>query len=177
MACIALPIGAEEIASTVAAADTTLFGRLYEFFADYRNDIITIALGGAVILLDLIFNKRNTARHSLISKGIEVLKSGSATTLDSQADVIRVSNELIDVINRLDESYKEFMTSYAEITAAEVEREKAMSYVVELEKIIVEILALVYPNSAHLPQGVKDIISLKYAKFLKLVEGASDDAG
>lgn len=173
LAVMVVPIGAEE--AVEVTSETNLFGRLYEFFIDNSNDILTVALGGAVIILSLIFDKRNSAKSNLISTGIEVLKNGNNTTLDSQASVVNVANELIDAMTRLDASYREFIESYEKIRESEGERTKAVSDVVDLEKAIIEILATVYPNSANLPQGIKDIVTLTYAKCMKKVEGSSDD--
>ena len=37
-------------------------------------------------------------------------------------------------------------------------------------KAILEILTTVYANSKNIPQGVKDLVNLKYANVLKTVE-------
>ena len=53
--------------------------------------------------------------------------------------------------------------------ATEKERYRTMLAAFAQTKAILEILTTVYANSKNIPQGVKDLVNLKYADVLKLV--------
>lgn len=63
--------------------------------------------------------------------------------------------------------FKEKLSKYND---TEDERYAAVGAMVAQTKAILEILTTVYANSKNIPQGVKDLVNLKYANVLKTVE-------
>ena len=60
--------------------------------------------------------------------------------------------------------------SYDQHGALEGERNRVVGAVLATNSAILEILTTVYVNSKNLPQGVKDLVNLKYANCLKTLE-------
>ena len=96
-----------------------------------------------------------------------LLRIGKDTTLtnSSQSQVIGGLNNLIENYNAIEQK----ITSYEN---TENERYKFVAAMVAQTRAVLDILATVYANSKNLPQGVKDLVNLKYADVLKTV---SDD--
>lgn len=153
-----------------ADGETNLFGRVYEFYEQNKTDIYTIGCGALVFIAEIIISRKNANKTNIIDLGVKSLKSDSSTTLNSQEAVVKATNELIDSNAELMQAYKEMKALYDKVTESEEERNRIVSEVVLLDKTVLEILATVYSNSKNLPQGIKDIVSLKYAKCLKSLE-------
>ena len=60
--------------------------------------------------------------------------------------------------------------AYVQYGAMEGERNRVVGAVFATNAAILEILTTVYVNSKNLPQGVKDLVNLKYANCLKTLE-------
>jgi hypothetical protein len=79
-------------------------------------------------------------------------------------------NDLIDEFNKLSEEYKALKAAYDAYGATEDDRNRVVGALVAQTTAVLEILTTVYVNSKNLPQGVKDIVSLKYANCLKSLD-------
>lgn len=97
-----------------------------------------------------------------LGKNLLTVKDGVTNTETSQRSVVNVTNELIEGYNRFEKALNNFDTT-------ENERYKTMLAAFAQTKAILEILMTVYANSKNIPQGVKDLVNLKYAEVLKLV--------
>lgn len=138
------------------------FDRIYEFWLDYSAEIITIIGDGALILYVIVkFFKSKKSLANIESSVSNVLK-GVDNTISSQGKVVSVTNELIDGYNKFEKAINNF-------DATEQERYKTMLAAFAYSKAILEVLTTVYANSKNIPQGVKDLVNLKYADVLKLV--------
>jgi hypothetical protein len=163
--------------STEAAADSpeevtvpsvteeyhTLFTRIWEYVNTHRDMIIDVA-GFAVLFImsvwSAILRKKS---NGVIKDSFSRIGGNTSSVAKSQQGVVSVVNELIGGYEKLDASYKE-------VAAAEDERNRLVGAMVVQNATILEILTSVYANSKNLPQGVKDIVHLKYAKCMKALE-------
>lgn len=102
-----------------------------------------------------------------------------------QDDVANVVNELIDgyeqtrkeyaeflekmekKYTQLSESYEAMREAYEKYGETELDRNRVIGAVMEQSAATLEILQFAYANSSKLPQGIKDVINLKYANALK----------
>ena len=104
-----------------------------------------------------------TVLPKYLKKRIKNLDDKMLTNNSTQAEVI-------DVVNLLIESYNKLEAKIDKYNKGEEDRNKAVSDTVKECRAILEILATVYANSKNLPQGVKDLVNLKYANVLKAIE-------
>ena len=98
-----------------------------------------------------------------------------------QDNVVGAANELIDGFEKMEEAYNKLAAEYAKMREAydkygetETDRNRVIGAVMEQNAAILEILQFAYSNSSKLPQGIKDVINLKYANALKAL--ANDEA-
>lgn len=144
------------------AEDPTFFDRVWEFIVGHAAEILTVI--GNVILIAYMIAKNVKSKKKLIELGTNIItvKDDVASTVSSQKSVVSVTNELIEGYNRFEKALNNF-------DATENERYKTMLAAFAQTKAILEILTTVYANSKNIPQGVKDLVNLKYADVLKLV--------
>ena len=77
---------------------------------------------------------------------------------------------MIDGYNDMSQKYDAMKESYDQYGATEGERNRVVGAVFATNAAILEILTTVYVNSKNLPQGVKDLVNLKYANCLKTLQ-------
>ena len=151
--------GAEPPAETVDETDNpTFLGRVGEWLNEHKVEIVTI-LTDIVMFVMLIYNPVKS-KKSLLRIGKD-----TSFTNNSQSEVIGGLNNLIENYNAIEKK----ITSYEN---TESERYKFVAAMVVQTRAVLDILATVYANSKNLPQGVKDLVNLKYADVLKTT---SDD--
>lgn len=140
----------------------TFFGRIWEWITANKAEIITVV--GNVLLLCIMIAREMKSKKKLASLGTDLLTIGKSvsTTEISQGDVVSVTNELI-------KGYNKFEKALSSFEETEGERYKTMLAAFAQTKAILEILTTVYANSKNIPQGVKDLVNLKYADVLKIV--------
>ena len=142
--------------------DPTFFGRIWEWVQANAEGILTV-VGDIILVGFLIAQKvKQKKRFAAIGADILTVKDGVTNTETSQNNVISVTNELIAGYNRFEKALNSF-------DATEQERYKTMLAAFAQTKAILEIMTTVYANSKNIPQGVKDLVNLKYADVLKLV--------
>ena len=153
----------EEQEEPVAPVDEpTFFGRIWEWATANAEKILTVV--GDTFLFACLIAQRRKQKKKLFELGTDIItvKDDVASTVSSQKSVVNVTNELIEGYNRFEKALNNFV-------ATEQERYKAMLAAFAQTKAILEILTTVYANSKNIPQGVKDLVNLKYADVLKLV--------
>lgn len=148
----------ENTESSDEPENPTFLGRVGEWLDKYKVEIVAFLTDIAMLIMVIY----NTVKSK---KGL--LRIGKDTTLtnSSQSQVIGGLNNLIENYNVIEEK----ITSYEN---KENERYKFVAAMVAQTRAVLDILATVYANSKNLPQGVKDLVNLKYADVLKTV---SDD--
>ena len=90
------------------------------------------------------------------------MKADAGGTASSQVSVVSAMNGLIGGYNQMYESYEKYGQT-------EEDRNKLIGAVMVQNTAILEILSTVYVNSKNMPQGVKDLVNLKYANCLKAI--------
>lgn len=140
----------------------TFFNRVFEFLELHRDTIILVAgFVGSIFLSYTEARRKKKADKDLNNKQSEIL-----------ADILGVTssqNGVIDVANALLQGYAEMKEKYQQYENIEDDRNKIVGAVMVQNATILDFLATVYANST-LPQGVKDIVSLKYARCNKALD-------
>jgi hypothetical protein len=129
-----------------------LLQRIEEYVETYNGEILGV-LGDGIILIVALLIKSRAA----------FIKKEATKTNESQNSVVDVVNNMVDGYNALKESYD----TYGE---TENDRNRVVGAVLATNTAILEILTMVYTNSKNLPQGVKDLVNLKYANCLKTLD-------
>lgn len=142
--------------------EPTIFDRIWEWVTANAAEILTVL--GDIILVACLIAQRVKQKKKLVELGTNIItvKDDVANTVSSQKSVVSVTNELIEGYNKFEKALNNF-------DATENERYKTMLAAFAQTKAILEILTTVYANSKNIPQGVKDLVNLKYADVLKLV--------
>ena len=163
----------DEIASENGEIDNsshTLFTRMWEFFSAYSSETISV-MGSAVLLVfNFVLKRSNSKASKDTDKSLHFIKEEISATHGSQNAVVSVVNNMIDGYNSLSQKYDAMNESYELYGATEDERNRIVGAVFATNTAILEILTTVYVNSKNLPQGVKDIVNLKYANCLKALD-------
>lgn len=145
----------ETVKETGEAIYNTIFTRIFEFFEINKETIIMVfGFAGTIFI---------TIRD--IRRKIRVDNDSGATQQKILSDIggmINSQNGVVDVVNGLTNSYDEMRRKYTAYEDVEDDRNKLVGAVLVQNAAILDILSSVYVN-ANLPQGVKDIVQLKYA--------------
>ena len=168
----AFPVAAEDVTEAAetyevidAAIDPTLFTRIWEFVGQYPEETVTVVGTLALAVMNFFIKKGNVKNSKDTKKLLDVANE----TLGGQNAVVGVVNDMIEGYNGLAQKYEAMKEKYDLYGATEDERNRLVGAVLATNTAILEILATVYPNS-KLPQGVKDIVNLKYANCLKMLD-------
>lgn len=147
----------------------TVFTRVLEFITTYSGEISVV--GSAILLiLNLILKHSSSKMSKETKKTLENIEGEVIETLGGQNSVVVVANKMIDGYNDMSQKYDAMKESYDQYGATEGERNRVVGAVFATNAAILEILTTVYVNSKNLPQGVKDLVNLKYANCLKTLE-------
>ena len=148
----------------------TLFTRIWEFVSTYPSETLSVVGSVTLLILNLILKHSASKVSKETKKKLEDIKGEVAETLGGQNSVVGVVNNMIDGYNGLAERYDAMKEAYDQYGAMEGERNRVVGAVLATNAAILEILTTVYVNSKNLPQGVKDLVNLKYANCLKSLE-------
>lgn len=141
----------------------TIYTRLWEYCNENRTELLGL-VGDALIFVLAVFIKiKNDRKTKAITSDLAVVKSDASGTHSSQNSVIGAVNSMIDGYNSMRETYERY-------EGLEDDRNKLIGAVFVQNTAILEILTTVYANSKNMPQGVKDLVNLKYANCLKALE-------
>ena len=155
----------EEIVTdeVVADEDNTLFTRIFDFVDEHRQ-LIVMCLGFVLSIALSVkdWHKQKKTNLSTEEKQTNIL-SGVTGIVGSQ-------NGVIDAVNQLSIGYDKMKQAYEQYESIEDDRNKLVGAVMIQTSTVLDIMASVYVNSNHLPQGEKDIILLKYSKCLAAME-------
>lgn len=167
-------VSAEEIFDGTEGADTvtaydenkTLTGQIWDFVVDNKESVITCAGDLLIFSIALAIRRKTVKSTSAIATNVTGIQNATTNINGSQMAVINAVNEMIDGYTRMGETYKMY-------GGLEGDRDKYVAASLAVNTAVLEILTTVYQNSRNLPQGVKDVVLLKYANCMKTVE--SDD--
>lgn len=148
----------------------TLFTRIWEFVTTYSGETLSVVGSVILLILNLILKHAGSKTSKDTKKALETIKGEVEETLGGQNSVVDVVNNMIDGYNGLSKRYDAMKESYDLYGQTEDERNRVVGAVLATNTAILEILTTVYVNSKNLPQGVKDIVNLKYANCLKTLD-------
>lgn len=148
----------------------TFFTRIREFITTYSGETLSVLGSVILLILNLILKHAGYKSSKDTKKALEAIKGEVDETLGGQNSVVDVVNNMIDGYNSLSEKYDAMKESYDLYGQTEDERNRVVGAVLATNTAIIEILTTVYVNSKNLPQGVKDIVNLKYANCLKTLD-------
>lgn len=137
--------------------------RLWEFADENRSDLISLVCSAVVAMFTLIAKRSTDKKTSAISQDLQIVKQDASGTHASQGSIIGAVNTMIDGYNGMRQSYEKY-------ESVEDDRNKLIGAVFIQNTAILEILTTVYVNSKNMPQGVKDLVNLKYANCLNTLE-------
>ena len=145
----------------------TLFTRVWEYIMTHKSEVLEV-LGTTILFILTLFVKIKSDKGTRnINTNLIATRKIVDDTFGGQSAVIDRVNHMIDSSNKLSDSYDALKTTYDKYGQTEDDRNKVNGAILVTNTAILEILTTVYANSKNLPQGVKDIISLKYANCLK----------
>lgn len=141
------------------AYEPTYVDHLLAFLQDHGSKIGIAALiifetAGAIV---------TKLRNKSLKTNMEDLMANTTSVFASQSGVVDVVNVLIDGYNSLNAKYTAAQES-------EQNRDKVFAAVLLQNIAILDILDTVFVNLKNLPQGTKDIVNVRYAKCLSLVD-------
>ena len=143
--------------------DNTFFGQI---FAWCRENIVpllsTVNLGTIfAVIVNLRKEIKDNKRHK------SDIQAETAANTESNAEVIKAANTLI-------EKYNDFEIYVKELTKTELERSPQFQEMITYSKAVLDILSAVYANNKNIPQAIKDLVQLKYVGALKDVNGVEN---
>lgn len=148
----------------------TIFSRLWEYLTENTKEVLTV-VGDVLLAAVAIFIKIRSDRNTKdISEDVRSIKGESSDIHISQGSIVGVVNKMVDGYNGMRDVYDK--NQYTEEA-----RNKLVGALLIQTTAILEFLNTVYVHNKNLPQGVKDIVSLKYAKCLKALEDEEALAG
>lgn len=174
-------------ANASAGEYETVFTRMGEFAVKYKEELLEAASAAAMITTSVIVGVKNGRKSKEISSAVAGVKNDTGASLTGQTDVVAAVNGLIDgyngmtretsaVVAELERKYEALAKEYASLRDSyekygetENDRNRVTGAVLAQSSAILEILQLVYANSKNMPQGIKDLVNLKYANTLKTV--------
>lgn len=174
-------------ANASAGEYETVFTRMGEFAVKYKEELLEAASAAAMITTSVIVGVKNGRKSKEISSAVAGVKNDTGASLTGQTDVVTAVNGLIDGYNgmtretsaavaelerkyeALAKEYASLRDSYEKYGETENDRNRVTGAVLAQSSAILEILQLVYANSKNMPQGIKDLVNLKYANTLKTV--------
>ena len=167
--CLATEPATADVPTEETTEANDIFTRIWEFVTEYKGEVLSI-VGDTGIITTVAYVLFKLASYKKTSnKDMEEVKQLAGTTVQNQSDIVGVVNKLIDSYNALAEEHEKLKTTYEKYEEGETERSKAISVMTVELNALLEIISSVYVNS-KLPQSVKDMVSVKYAKCLKAIE-------
>ena len=182
--CLSVPCFAAEAEDVVpeappAASDAvvaeeaethTVFTRLWEFVNQYKGEVFTVIGDFALIVFAVYMKLKNGKGTKEINAALDKIKEETGLSLTNQGNVVEVINNLIDSYNAQAAAYMKLQEAYEKYGATELDRNKVIGALAAEIATVLDILSTVYVNNKNLPQGVKDLVNIKYANCLKALE-------
>jgi hypothetical protein len=143
--------------ATETTAETPTFsGRVTKWFEDNIVPFLsTVNLG---FIMSCVF---------FVIKAWKNNKTSTKLTVDNLSLNTESNNEVVKVVNKMIGSYNKSIEGMDELRKDYKELKKMYDEAVAFSKATLDILSTVYANNKNLPQGVKDLVAIKYATALK----------
>lgn len=140
-------LGAADLQTSVE--EVTWVTRVVEYAKQNKEALLGLLGDGAILVLALLIKKKSAK-----------IKQGTDVTNAAQGAMVSAVNGMIDGYNAMKASYDQYGVT-------EADRNRVVGALVAQNTAMLEILMTAYGNSKNLPQGVKDLIYLKYANCMK----------
>ena len=157
----------------------TIFTRVWEFVEVNKSEVVSAAGSGLVLIVSAIVKAANSKENRKLSELLNAIQGDTQGTNKAQSSLIGVVNQMISGYNVMKESndylktgYEDMKTAYEINATKEDDRNRLIGAVMVQNTALLEILSSVYVHNKNLPQGVKDLIILKYANAMTAL---SDD--
>ena len=162
--------------SVEASESTTLITRIWEWVLANKDQLIDKTIDAVTLALVLIFNvmykklKTNVLSIGVTTGNVEESQKESIGAINSLGENVEKYTDIVHAdINGAVAVFKEEISELKKLLDEEIARANTLGAVAAEATTILEILMTVYPASKNLPQGIKDIVELKYANCLKTI--------
>lgn len=153
-----------------AEATGTLTSRLFEFVSRYKSEVLTV-IGDVALIAFAVYAKLKRGKGEReINAALDRIKQETGLSLTNQSSVVDVINDLIDSYNSQTAEYTKLRETYERYGETELDRNKVIGALAAEISTVLDILSAVYVNNRNLPQGIKDLINIKYARCMKALE-------
>ncbi len=170
---LSVPAFATQVADGVSTDEgvnrDTIFTRVWEFLTQYKAEFITLTGDIALIVYAIRIKAKNGKNNADINAALDTIKKETGLSLSNQNNVVNAINIMIESYNKLAEEYARFKEFYDKYSEAEQDRNRVTGMLATEIATVLEILSTVYVNNKNLPQGVKDLVTIKYANCLKAI--------
>lgn len=156
--------------STATEERHTIFSRIWEYVIENKTELLGILGDGVILVLAFLVKIGADKKNKRVADAVAEVQKTTGLNLSNQQNVVKVVNGMIESYNKLEAEYKAFKETYDKYGQTEIDRNKVIGALAAEVATVLEILSTVYANSKNLPQGVKDLISIKYANCLKALE-------
>lgn len=170
--CSAAESASETGGESVGETETTgtLTSRLFEFASRYKSEVLTV-IGDVALIAFAVYAKLKRGKgEKEINAALERIKQETGLSLTNQSSVVDVVNDLIDSYNSQTAEYAKLRETYERYGETELDRNKVIGALAAEISTVLDILSAVYVNNRNLPQGIKDLINMKYARCMKALE-------
>jgi hypothetical protein len=149
---------------------TNLFNRIFEFIdANFLSVITTGGFGATLFAIVYVIVTGRKNGQSVLHALSSVFKGTQAVT-DSQGSVVAATNNMLAGYDKVCESNEELRSELEGLKKSLEERDGVISALSAEVLTVLEILATMCANNKNVPQGFKDVVSLKYARCVSLIE-------
>ena len=177
-----------------AEESANVFTRIYEFWIAHEAEIITAASSIVLIVLNVLTGKSNKVLNSAQNDtigGVNQLIDAYDGLKDKFAKVTEAFNELKGDSETLFKEVSAVMTEVtktikdlkqtdtelaAKLNAADSTIQQLIEKEIQQNNALMDVLSSVYVNANGIPQGVKDIVTLKRAENIRIAEEAHEIA-
>lgn len=104
-------------------------------------------------------------------KGYKDFVAETRVSYEKMLEGVTAENKkLAEEFTKLQKGYADLQAAYERYGETENDRNRVIGVVLAQSAAVLEILQVVYATSSKLPQGVKDLVNLKYAKTLESIK-------
>lgn len=170
---------AEVGASEEEITGNDIFSRVWEFVEANKSEVVSAAGSALLLIAGAISKAGNSKENKKLGEQLNIIQGDTQGTTKAQSSIIDVVNQMIIGYNEMKESngylkngYEDMKSAYEINALKEDDRNRLIGAVMVQNTALLEILSSVYVHNKNLPQGVKDLVVLKYANVQKAL---SDD--
>jgi hypothetical protein len=155
----------------VVEENNTLASRVWDFVGDNKSALLVIVGDLSLIVAYLRSYFKNKANNKDLMTALGNVYKSVSGTAQGQKTVSGACNELVETLATVIKSSGVLTEAYSILNTTEESNNRRLTILEKQNQTILEILIAAYSGNKNLPQGIKDIISLKYADCLKVSGG------